>query len=63
VELLKLMGSIPVDIEGDALGRIHEYSLGNFPRAEGQKCSESFTLTAIAQLIGGMFVQSARFVG
>src|SRR6185503_19048408 len=30
VELLKLMASIPMDIEGDAFGKIYEYFLGNF---------------------------------
>jgi len=68
VELLRLIGSIPDDIDGDAFGKIYEYFLGNF------------TPTSIAKLIvdiiepfsgrvydpacgsGGMFVQSARFV-
>lgn len=81
VELLKLLASVPMDIEGDAFGKIYEYFLGNFARAEGQKGGEFFTPTAIVQLIveviepfhgrildpacgsGGMFVQSARFVG
>jgi len=40
VELLKLMGSIPMDIEGDAFGRIYEYFLGKFAMTEGQKGGE-----------------------
>ncbi|HHY11083.1 MAG TPA: N-6 DNA methylase [Firmicutes bacterium] len=80
-ELLRLMNSIPMDIEGDAFGRIYEYFLGNFAMSEGQKGGEFFTPTCIVKLIvgiiepfqgriydpacgsGGMFVQSARFVG
>ncbi|MDQ1334323.1 MAG: type restriction enzyme protein [Thermodesulfobacteriota bacterium] len=30
VELLKVMASIPMDIEGDAFGKIYEYFLGKF---------------------------------
>lgn len=81
IELLRLMGSIPDDIEGDALGRIYEYFLANFAMAEGRRGGEFFTPTSIVKLIvdiiepfhgrildpacgsGGMFVQSARFVG
>jgi type I restriction enzyme M protein len=81
VELLKIMASIPMDIEGDAFGKIYEYFLGKFAMAEGQKGGEFFTPTAMVKLIveilepfhgricdlacgsGGMFVQSARFVG
>jgi len=51
VELLKLMGSIPMDIEGDAFGKIYEYFLGNFAMAEGQKGGEFFTPTPIVKLI------------
>ena len=81
VELLKLMASIRMDIEGDAFGKIYEYFLGNFAMSEGQKGGEFYTPTSIVKLIvgimqpfhgrifdpacgsGGMFVQSARFVG
>lgn len=80
-ELLKTMNSVPMDIEGDAFGKIYEYFLGHFAMSEGQKGGEFFTPTAIVQLIvgiiepfqgrifdpacgsGGMFVQSARFIG
>jgi type I restriction enzyme M protein len=43
VELLKLMASIPMDIEGDAFGRIYEYFLGKFAMSEGQKGGEFYT--------------------
>ncbi len=53
-ELLKTLNSVPMDIEGDAFGKIYEYFLGNFARAEGQKGGEFFTPTAIVQLIVGI---------
>jgi type I restriction enzyme M protein len=79
--LLKNFHSVPMDIEGDAFGKIYEYFLGKFAMSEGQKGGEFFTPTSIVKLIveviqpfhgrifdpacgsGGMFVQSARFVG
>ena len=51
VELLKLMASIPMDIEGDAFGKIYEYFLGNFAMAEGRKGGEFFTPTSLVKLI------------
>jgi type I restriction enzyme M protein len=36
---------------GDALGRIYEYFLGNFARAEGQKGGEFFTPVSLVRLI------------
>lgn len=51
IELLRLVGSIPDDIEGDAFGRIYEYFLGKFAMAEGQKGGEFFTPTSIVKLI------------
>jgi len=39
-ELLKTMNSIPMDIEGDAFGKIYEYFLGHFAMSEGQKGGE-----------------------
>jgi len=51
VELLKLMSSIPANIEGDAFGRIYEYFLGNFAMKEGQHGGEFFTPTSIVKLI------------
>lgn len=51
VELLKIMASIPMDIEGDAFGKIYEYFLGKFAMAEGQKGGEFFTPTSMVKLI------------
>jgi len=51
VELLKLMSSIPEDIEGDAFGKIYEYFLGKFAMAEGQHGGEFFTPTSVVKLI------------
>jgi type I restriction enzyme M protein len=51
VELLKIMASVPMDIEGDTFGKIYEYFLGKFAMAEGQKGGEFFTPTAIVKLI------------
>lgn len=50
-ELLRLMGSIPDEIEGDAFGKIYEYFLGNFAMTEGQRGGEFFTPTSIVKLI------------
>ncbi|MFH1824257.1 MAG: class I SAM-dependent DNA methyltransferase [Candidatus Firestonebacteria bacterium] len=51
VELLKVMSSIPTDIEGDTFGKIYEYFLGNFAMTEGQKGGEYFTPTSVVKLI------------
>jgi len=51
LELLKLMSSIPMDIEGDAFGKIYEYFLGEFAKMEGSKGGEFFTPTSIVKLI------------
>jgi type I restriction enzyme M protein len=51
VELLRLLGSIPMDVEGDTFGKIYEYFLGKFAMSEGQKGGEFFTPTAIVKLI------------
>ncbi|MBF0107008.1 MAG: SAM-dependent DNA methyltransferase, partial [Deltaproteobacteria bacterium] len=53
-ELLKTMNSIPMDIEGDAFGKIYEYFLGHFAMSEGQKGGEFFTPTPIVKLIVGI---------
>ena len=50
-ELLKTLNSVPMDIEGDAFGKIYEYFLGHFAMSEGQKGGEFFTPTALVQLI------------
>ena len=49
--LLKTMNSVPMDIEGDAFGKIYEYFLGHFAMSEGQKGGEFFTPISIVQLI------------
>jgi type I restriction enzyme M protein len=51
VTLLRNFNSIPSDIEGDLFGKIYEYFLGKFARAEGQKGGEFFTPTSIVKLI------------
>jgi type I restriction enzyme M protein len=51
VALLKNLSAIPVDAEGDTFGKIYEYFLGNFARAEGQKGGEFFTPTSLVKLI------------
>jgi type I restriction enzyme M protein len=51
VTLLKNFNSIPMEIEGDAFGKIYEYFLGNFAMKEGQKGGEFFTPTSIVKLI------------
>ena len=49
--LLKNFNSMPMDIEGDAFGKIYEYFLGKFAMSEGQKGGEFFTPTSIVKLI------------
>jgi type I restriction enzyme M protein len=51
IELLKLMASIPMDIEGDAFGKIYEYFLGNFAMNEGRRGGVFYTPTSIVRLI------------
>ncbi len=50
-ELLRLMNSIQMDVEGDAFGRIYEYFLGQFAMAEGQSGGEFYTPMSLVQLI------------
>jgi type I restriction enzyme M protein len=51
VTLLKTFASIPMDFEGDVFGKIYEYFLGEFAKAEGSKGGEFFTPTSIVRLI------------
>ena len=51
LELLRIMEQIPMDIEGDAFGRVYEYFLGNFAMSEGQRGGEFFTPTSLVKLI------------
>lgn len=43
VVLLKNFNSVPMDIEGDAFGRIYEYFLSQFAMGEGRRGGEFFT--------------------
>ena len=49
VELLRLMA--PLELEGDAFGKVYEYFLGNFAMKEGQKGGVFYTPTSIVRLI------------
>ncbi len=51
LELLRIMEQIPIDIEGDAFGKVYEYFLGNFAMSEGQRGGEFFTPTSLVKLI------------
>lgn len=51
IELLRVMEQIPMDIEGDAFGKVYEYFLGNFAMSEGQRGGEFFTPTSLVKLI------------
>ena len=51
VSLLKNFSQIAMDAEGDTFGKIYEYFLGNFARAEGQRGGEFFTPTTLVKLI------------
>lgn len=51
VALLKTFSQIGMDATGDVFGKIYEYFLGNFARAEGQKGGEFFTPETMVQLI------------
>ena len=51
VSLLRSINAILGDIEGDAFGKVYEYFLGKFARAEGAKGGEYFTPTPIVRLI------------
>lgn len=49
VELLRLLS--PLDLEGDAFGKVYEYFLGAFARTEGSKGGVFYTPTSIVRLI------------
>jgi len=49
VELLRLLA--PLDLEGDAFGKVYEYFLGKFALKEGQKGGVFYTPTSIVRLI------------
>lgn len=52
--LLKTFNSITIDAEGDVIGRIYEYFLGEFARSEGQKGGEFFTPICLVRLIANI---------
>src|SRR5689334_15037697 len=49
VELLRLLN--PLDLSGDAFGKVYEYFLGSFARAEGSKGGVFYTPESIVRLI------------
>lgn len=49
--LLRHINDVPINIEGDAFGKIYEYFLGKFAMSEGQKGGEFFTPTSIVKFI------------
>ncbi|MEQ5778586.1 SAM-dependent DNA methyltransferase [Thalassospira sp. NFXS8] len=49
IELLRLLS--PIDLSGDAFGKVYEYFLGNFAMKEGQKGGVFYTPEAIVKLI------------
>jgi type I restriction enzyme M protein len=49
--LLKKVSEIPGTLEGDAFGRIYEYFLGEFARAEGSRGGEFYTPLSIVRLL------------
>ena len=51
IQLFRILGGLPMDIEGDAFGKIYEYFLGKFAIKEGQKGGEFFTPTSLVKLI------------
>jgi type I restriction enzyme M protein len=51
ITLLRNFAAIPLNSEGDTFGKIYEYFLGNFARAEGQKAGEFYTPNPLVKLI------------
>ncbi len=49
--LRRIFNSVPMDIEGDAFGKIYEYFLSKFAMAEGRSGGEFFTPISIVKLI------------
>jgi type I restriction enzyme M protein len=49
--LLKTVSEIPATAEGDSFGRIYEYFLGEFARAEGGRGGEFYTPISIVRLL------------
>ncbi|MCL6613098.1 MAG: type I restriction-modification system subunit M [Firmicutes bacterium] len=51
IHIMRLLHDPSVLRDGDAIGNIYEYFLGNFAMKEGQKGGEFFTPTTLVQLI------------
>ena len=51
IKLFQIIEQIPMDIEGDAFGKVYEYFLGAFAMSEGQRGGEFFTPTSLVKLI------------
>ena len=51
VNLIKLFHKIPTELDQDIFGKIYEYFLGEFAKAEGQGAGEFYTPTSIVRLI------------
>lgn len=51
ISLLKLFASIPMEMNGDLIGRIYEYFLGRFSLSEGRRGGEFFTPESVVRLI------------
>jgi len=51
VNLVKLFHKIPTELDRDIFGKIYEYFLGQFAKAEGQGAGEFYTPTSIVRLI------------
>jgi type I restriction enzyme M protein len=49
--VLKRVSEIPDSVEGDVFGRIYEYFLAEFARAEGSRGGEFYTPTSIVRLL------------
>lgn len=51
INLIKLFHKIPTELDQDVFGKIYEYFLGEFAKAEGQGSGEFYTPTSIVRLI------------
>jgi type I restriction enzyme M protein len=51
VTLLKNFAAVPMDIEGDAFGKIYEYFLGRVAMTEGQNGGQFYTPNCIVRLL------------
>lgn len=49
--LLKIINSIPSDLEGDVFGKVYEYFLGKFASSEGKGGGEYYTPTSVVRLM------------